>query len=166
MNKEIVTIAIRLLALFAIFWGLPSLAPAVSAYIYSANIDPLSKAAIHANLIATACTLILGFLLWLFSSFLSKLITTDLSSQWLAESGELSLERIQAAAVSVLGVAFLYFAIPNAMLISVSYFFPTINIYAYAVIKGSLRAEIPLRDVIKVASQLILGFWFFLGQGE
>ena len=163
-KKDIVIIAVRLLALYVIVmnvWHLPSY---VSMIGLGLKEDPVGRAIAITGIIGLVSGFVIGIVLWFYSTSLANLITKDLPKASPSKK-EFTLASIQVVAVSVVGLIILSSAIPALVEVIISYIFPTANPnYVRSLdIMGKMKAEIPISTLVTIALKLGLGFWFLLG---
>ena len=163
-KKDIVIIAVRLLALYVIVMNIY----AVPSYLSMIGSDfaqnPMSRAVMISGIIGVVSGFIIGIALWFYSASLSNLITKDLPESSPSKK-EFTLARIQAVAVSLVGLIILSSAIPAFLELIISYIFPGANPHydRSLDITGKIKAEIPVLTVVMVAVKMGLGCWFLLG---
>jgi len=163
-KRDFTTIAVRLLALFIIVYSLNALPAYLSMFGSKFSTDPMSRAIMLSSIIGTGFHLLVGLGLWIFSTSIANLITKDLC-ETTQTTEDFTLDRVQVAAVSLVGVFILSSAIPDFVGLVVSYLFPQTNprYEQFLSVMGKMKVEIPLVDIIKTTVKVGLGFWFLLG---
>ena len=164
LKKDIVIIAVRLLALYIIVILVNSLPAYIGLIGTDFRADPTGRAVLLSGIVSLTLNFITAFALWLYSPSIANLISKSLSEAP-NPSEDFSLDRVQVVAVSLLGLFVLSSAIPALFEVIFSYLFPESNPrYTLSIIgMDKKKPEIPVVDFVKVAVKLGLGFWFLLG---
>jgi hypothetical protein len=161
-EKAIAILAVRLIGLYWIVLAISALPGSLS--ILSSNInDPTSFAVVIATVISTIWSLLIGIGLLYWSIRLGGLIAGDF--QLNSTEGEFPLESVQTIAVSLVGLFVLTSAVPDLFSLVTSWLFPKSNpryMHTFG-LRGEIKAEIPLVDLLKVVIELVMGFWLLLG---
>lgn len=163
-KKDIVIIAVRLLALYIILttvYNLPDYLGVIGLHL---DQDALGRTFLITHIISAVIKFIIGIALWFYSTSLANLITKDLPESSPSKK-EFTLAHVQVVAVSLIGLFILSSAIPHLLEIIISYIFPAANPnYVRSLdIAGNKKVEIPVTILITVALKLGFGFWFLLG---
>jgi len=164
LKKDIVIIAVRLLALYIVVMTVNSLPGYLGLIGTDFRSDPTGRAVLLAGITGTAMHIIVGLCLWFYSPSVADLVTKGLS-ETAQPSEEYPLDRIQVVAVSLVGLLVLSSAIPALFEVVFSYLYPETNPRYVRSISamGKMKPEIPVVDFVMVAVKLGLGFWFLLG---
>jgi hypothetical protein len=164
LKKDIVIIAVRLLALYVIVLTVFSMPNFINFAGIDISTDPTGRAVLLTGITGLALDMVLGLLLWFYSPSIANLITKEMhESPQIKE--EFTLDRIQTVAVSLAGLFVLSSAIPALFEMIFSYIFPETNPrYVRSIsVMGKMKAEIPVVDLVVISVKLGLGFWFLLG---
>ena len=164
-TSDIITIALKLLAVYLIITGLISLPTAlvsVIAAISSVDMDALFfvVSSLHGLIYLAA-----GALLWSFSPKVARLIEGDIP-QFEREDNEFSVSTVLTCGLIILGFFVLSDALPSLVRIVIAVLKPSLDDNFSQVIAnatGTRKAIIPWSDIIAMIVRVAFGIWLILG---
>ena len=162
--RDIVIIAIRLIALYQIVVAVRSMPSQIHSFFAFPAMDPTSVAVVRSGFISSGTHLLVALLLWFFSSRLANMVWEGQDDNMPIPDG-FSLSEIQVTAISILGLAILSDAIPSLFNLIITNIFPKSNPrYVYTLeMSGKFEAQIPIADYASVGIKILFGLWFLLG---
>lgn len=149
-NREISSLACKILAVFLMIQGISAIANVLTYYIASPNLG-VERAS---NIIAPLIFYVLGgVLLWIFSNKLSIIMAKDETPSEFTEHSRITAGDLQRISFSVIGLYFIGSAIPQLITVLANF---------YSIDKQDFPISL-LPNVIGSLSRLILGLVIFLG---
>lgn len=164
-TTEIITIALKLMAVYLIITGLTTLPTALAslfAAVSSTDMDALFliAAPLHGLIYLAA-----GALLWSFSPKVARLIEGDIP-QFEREDNEFTVATALSCGLIILGFFVLSEALPSLLRIAVASLRPSLDDNFTKVIAnatGVRKSIIPWSDIIAMMTRVALSIWLILG---
>ena len=163
-TKQLAILAVRLFALYMIFIAATSLLSHIGLFAIRGKNDELGLLSSISGIAIGAVELILGYVLWKYSIKIGEIASNNIDDKDIFVS-ESSIEDKSKVAVSLFGLYLLSGAVPNAIILLLSFAYPEINPkYIKSLnINRTFTAQIPIVDYINAVLQLIIGFWLLFG---